>query len=238
MKYALVTGADHGVGLALVENLLERKYHVLACRINENETKLDELLVIYGKQLEIIKLDISDDKSVAAMQKYVFEHTPYLDLVINNAGILGDIEKIVGDDLDFEEMQRVINVNALGTLRVSNALVNHVLKSSLKLIINISSEAGSIQDCWREGWFGYCISKAGNNMQSALVHNYMRKQGGKVLMMHPGHVATYMRGHLDTTAKITPQISAKGILKIALDNSLADTPRPLYLDYEGNSLPY
>lgn len=238
MKYALVTGADHGVGLALVSNLLKRGYQVIACRINEAEQQLDGLQEEYSSQLTILKTDISQDADIAQMKMYVEQNTPYLDLVINNAGILGDIERIVGDELDFDEMQRVINVNTLGTLRVSNALVGHVLKSPFKTIVNISSEAGSIQDCWREGWFGYCISKAGNNMQSALVHNYMKKQGGRVLMLHPGHVATYMRGHLDTTAQITPEISAEGILRQVLETTIPETDRPVYMDYQGNPLPY
>ena len=76
-----------------------------------------------------------------------------------------------------------------------------------KTVVNISSEAGSIADYKRTGWFGYCMSKAANNMQGALIHNTLRREGGRVFQIHPGHVATYMRGHLDTTARITPDIS-------------------------------
>ena len=107
-----------------------------------------------------------------------------------------------------------------------------------KTVVNISSEAGSIANCEREGWFGYCISKAANNMQSALVHNNLRKQGGRMIAMHPGHVATYMRGHLDTTAKLTPKESAKGILQVVLDSELSQGKRPVYVDYKGDSLPW
>ena len=107
------------------------------------------------------------------------------------------MSKNLGDDLDFDEISRVINVNAIGTLRVTNALSSLVLNSTEKTIVNISSEAGSIADCWRTGWFGYCMSKTANNMQSALVHNNIQKLGGKVFAIHPGHVATYMRGHLE-----------------------------------------
>ena len=63
------------------------------------------------------------------------------------------------------ELLQVINVNAVGTLRVTNALSKLVMMSDLKMIVNISSEAGSIQDCFRQGWFGYGMSKAANNMQ-------------------------------------------------------------------------
>jgi len=237
-KYALVTGTDHGVGLALAEGLLKRGYYVIAARLNKKETQIDELKEQYENQMSIVELDIGSDESVASMKEKVTGIVPYLDLLINDAGILGDMQKVLGEELDFEEITRVINVNAVGTLRVTNALLELIFKSEDKTVVNISSEAGSISDCWREGWFGYCMSKAANNMQSALVHNNLRKHGGRVIAMHPGHVATYMRGHLDTTAKLTPEESATGILKVVLDTELPVLERPVYLNYKGEPLPW
>lgn len=235
-QYALVTGADHGVGFCLVADLLERGYFVFAGRINPEEKLLEQLKEKFPDRLEIILLDIGSDGSVVKMKGIVSRKVPYINLLINNAGILGDISKSIYDELDFEEMQQVLNVNALGTLRVTNALADLVMKSNQKLIVNISSEAGSIGQCEREGWFAYCMSKAANNMQSALVHNKIRKEGGKVVIIHPGHVATYMRGHLDRDAKITPEESAEAILKLVLDKELPMTEKPLYLDYQGEPL--
>lgn len=238
MMYTLVTGTDHGVGLALVKDLLKRGHFVVACRMNPKEQQIDELFKDYQDRLKIIELDISNDGSVAAMKEQVTAIVPYIDLLINDAGILGDMDKVLGADLDFNEMLDVINVNAVGTLRVTNALSSLVVNSNQKTILNISSEAGSIEDCWREGWFGYCMSKAANNMQSALVHNNLRKVGGKVIVMHPGHVATYMRGHLDTTAGLSADESAKAILQVVLDRELPLGDRPLYIDYRGEKLPW
>ena len=238
MKYALVTGSDHGVGLELVRELLQRKFFVVACRMNPEEKQVDELMDSYPDRMSIIRLDIGDDQSVAALGGQVAALVPQLDLLINNAGILGDMHKVLGDELDYDEMLQVINVNAVGTLRVTNALSKLVMMSDLKMIVNISSEAGSIRDCFRQGWFGYGMSKAANNMQSALVHNNIREHGGKVVIIHPGHVATYMRGYLDTTAKITAAESAKGILRVVLDSELPVEERPLYLNYRGERLPW
>ncbi|MBE5947504.1 MAG: SDR family NAD(P)-dependent oxidoreductase [Lachnospiraceae bacterium] len=235
-KYALVTGTDHGVGLALAEELLARGYFVVAARLNPAETQIDELMEKNKDKMAIVQVDIGSDESVAAMKEEVIKLVPQIDLLINDAGILGDMQKVLGDELDFDEMLRVINVNALGALRVTNALVELVLASEDKTVLNISSEAGSIADCWREGWFGYCISKAATNMQSTIVHNNLYKQGGRVIVMHPGHVATYMRGHLDTTAKLTPKESATGILKVALDSGLETAEHPVYVDYKGDTL--
>ena len=176
--------------------------------------------------MAIVCADIGSDESVLKASNNIKNLTDHIDLLINCAGILGDMSKNLGDDLDFDEISRVINVNAIGTLRVTNALSSLVLNSTEKTIVNISSEAGSIADCWRTGWFGYCMSKAADNMQSALVHNNIQKLGGKVFAIHPGHVATYMRGHLDTTAKITPDVSAEGILHVVLDMPHPINSRP------------
>lgn len=236
VKTALVTGTDHGVGFSLAKKLLLRGYFVIAVRIDETEKQIDALQSSYPDQMAIVCADIGSDESVFKASNDIKNLTDHIDLLINCAGILGDMSKNLGDDLDFDEISRVINVNAIGTLRITNALSSLVLNSTEKTIVNISSEAGSIADCWRTGWFGYCMSKAANNMQSALVHNNIQKLGGKVFAIHPGHVATYMRGHLDTTAKITPDVSAEGILHVVLDMPHPINSHPLYLDYTGKEL--
>lgn len=238
MKYALVTGTSHGIGLELTRKLFDRGYYVIACRKDDTEHLIDDVASNYPGQITILPLDIGDDASVAGMKDAVLNTVPCLDLLINNAGILGDMSRTVGDKLDFDEMLHVFNINALGALRVTNALAGLVTKSQQRLIINISSEAGSIQDCWREGWFGYCMSKAANNMQGTIVQNALKDKGVRVLQIHPGHVATYMRGHLDTTAKLTPDESAEAILKVVLDTEHPVTDHPPFIDYRGMSLRY
>ena len=236
MKYALITGCDHGVGLSMVAQLAERGYTVAACRINPEERLINDLAGKHPDQILVLSLDISDDRSVKALAAgFPF---PHLDLLINNAGILGRMEDGPEEDLDFDLMLKVINTNALGALRVTAALLPLLRKGQEKTVVNLSSEAGSIQDCERTGWFGYCMSKSANNMQGALIHNTLRREGGRVFQIHPGHVATYMRGHLDTTAKITPDVSAAGILKTVLDEPHETGKRPLYLDFRGKELPW
>ena len=237
MPYALVSGADHGVGLALTEGLARRGVEVLAGCLNPAEGHVQRLAEA-GLSVEGLPLNIADDASIAAFAAQVRKRTGRVELLINNAGVLGDMERTIADPLDREDIRRVIEVNAIGTLMLTNALYPLVLAGDGKTIVNIASEAGSIQDCWRVGWFGYCMSKAANNMQGALVHNSLRQSGGRVIQMHPGHVATWMRGHLDTTAAITPEQSAAGILHVVLDTPLPLGDRPLYLDYTGKELNY
>ncbi|WP_079913751.1 SDR family oxidoreductase [Paenibacillus sp. 32352] len=228
---AFVTGADHGVGLGLVQVLLERGWTVFAGRYAAKEGELDRLQGAYKEQLHVTDLDIADDDSVRAAADRVRENTDRIDLLINNAGILGDIDSTVLDELDFAEMQQVFNVNALGALRVTQALLPMLLKGEGKLLANISSEAGSVGSCTRINWYAYCMSKAALNMQSALIYNQFKSEGLKLLVLHPGYVQSYMHGELNTKASLTVGQAAANIIR-TIENHASYEPidgKPPYI---------
>ena len=229
-KTAVVSGADHGLGRELVRGLLARGYSVFAGRFDMSQEGDSH------ERLTCLSLDLASQASIEAFAGEIAAKTDKIDLLINNAGILGDMQKTIDDSLDRDDITRVINVNAIGTLMLTNALFGLIKAGEGKLIVNISSEAGSINDCYRTGWFGYCMSKAANNMQGALVHNLFKQIGGRVIQLHPGHVRSYMRGHLDTTGKLTPEESAAAILRTLFERDLPVEDRPLYIDYEGKRL--
>lgn len=238
-RYALVTGADRGLGFALVKELLNRQYDVIAGRFMADNPQLSELADEWQGRLSLVELDVASDQSVAHAAAHIARITDRLELVINNAGILGDIGATILDPLPFAEMQQVYNVNTLGPLRVTNAVAPLVLRGESKLFVQISSEAGSVADCERNSWFGYCMSKAAVNMQGALIHNEVKKSGGKVLLLHPGWVQSYMSGSLNTEATLTADESA-AYLADRIQEAMPAAPgeKPKYLDYAGNELPW
>jgi Short-chain dehydrogenases of various substrate specificities len=235
-RFACVTGADHGLGFAFAEGLLERGYSVWAGQYLASSERLERLAAKHPGRLTPVPLDISSIDSVAAAADRIKAGTDRLELLINNASILGDIQAKATDPLNFEEMQNVFNVNALGSLRVTNALLPLILRSEDKLIVNISSEAGSIAACWRDGWFAYCMSKAALNMQTALIHNELKKSGGQAMVFHPGHVRSYMRGELDISGTLTPSESAESILGIVARHKEFIGEKPVFLDYKGDAM--
>ncbi|WP_169086253.1 SDR family NAD(P)-dependent oxidoreductase [Paenibacillus sp. PL91] len=237
-KSAFVTGADRGVGLALVKGLLNQSYQVFAGQYAEEVPQLAELKDAYGERLQVLRLDISSDDSVAEAWRIASKQTEQLDLLINNGAILGDIGASVLDPLNYTEMMDVFNVNTLGSLRMSQTFMPLLLKSDSKLLVNISSEAGSIGDCYRESWYAYCMSKAALNMQSKLIHNGIKPHGGRVLVVHPGWVQTYMQGKLDAGATLTPEQSAASILQLVAARLSEDAAEAdcEYVDYAGNAL--
>lgn len=238
---AMVTGADHGLGLALVKELLEEDVTVFAGQFCQEEGGLDSLAGQYGERLKIVSLDIGSTDSVRAAAAVIASQTERLDLLINNAGILGDIDSTIYDELDYDEMLRVFNVNSLGPLRMIQFLLPLLLQSEAKFIANISSEAGSIGQNWRSSWFAYTMSKAALNMESNVVHAALKESGAQVLLIHPGWMQTYMRGSLDIQAELTPEESAAKIIQLILERVGRRgemRKEPEYIDVHGKPLPW
>jgi len=162
-----------------------------------------------------------------------------VDILINNAGIIhsaDDATMLV--DMDDEGMAEIYNVNTLGALRVSNALMGLLLQSKDKLIVNISSEAGSIGRNKRINMYGYCMSKAALNMQSSLMHNHLKTLGGQVMVFHPGWMKTYMHGEKNEQADISPDVSADQIISQVMEYKKYLGDEPAYLDVDGNTWPW
>lgn len=237
-RYACVTGTDRGVGLALVKELLQAGYAVFAGGIARENAELEQLSKHYPNQVFAFHLDVGSDTSVKEAAAFITSKTDKLDLIINNAAVLGDTSRTIYDELDFDDMLRTVNINALGALRVSNALIKLVMAGG-KLIVNISSEAGSIGQCYREGWFGYAMGKTALNMGSVTVHNRIRKEGGRVLVLHPGWVKTALSGTWNDEGTYTPEQSAAMIWKTIQTRGEALHEKPLYLEVDtGKLLPW
>jgi NAD(P)-dependent dehydrogenase (short-subunit alcohol dehydrogenase family) len=237
-KAICITGTNRGLGLELTQQMLKLGYTVYAGWHHTLSEELKNCALQFPGNLYPVEMDIGDDQSVQKAARYISSLTETLDMVINNGAILGDIESTLQDEIDFSEIQQVFNVNALGALRVSKALLPLILKGNTKLIVNISSEAGSIGDCTRKGWFAYCMSKAALNMESALIHNFLQDLGGQVLVIHPGWMKTFMRGHVDEEAPYSPGESAIKIVNQILDHQKYRADQPAFIDFEGKQLPW
>ncbi len=238
-RVACVTGADRGLGLSLVRSMLAKQFTVFAGQYMKESEELKALKEQYPEQLELIPLDISNKDNVKQAARAIASKTGYVDIIINNAGIIhsaDDATMLV--DMDDEGMAEIYNVNTLGALRVSNALMGLLLQSKDELIVNISSEAGSIGRNKRINMYGYCMSKAALNMQSSLKHNHLKTLGGQVMVFHPGWMQTYMHGQKNEQADISPEASAGQIVNLVLEYKKYLGEEPAYLDLDGSSWPW
>ncbi len=233
-----ISGVDRGLGLELAKQFLEAGFYVFGGKYTEELCELEVMNPTLRDHLYILPLDVSDERSVNGAFETVELLTDHLDIVINNAAILGDIKGTILDALNFDEIRQVLDVNTIGPLRLTNALMPLWMKGQRKLLVNISSEAGSIEDCQRNAWFGYCMSKAALNMQSVLISNELQKYGGQVFSIHPGHLRTYMQGKLDESATTEAITSAQKIVALLLQTQPGQYKEAQYIDYLGNQLPW
>ena len=173
----LVTGANRGIGLSLCKALVERGERVIgACRhVSDDLRALD---------VRIESLDVTDRASIDGLAAGLEEP---VDVLINNAGIL---DRVGLDDLDLASIRRQFEVNALGPLRVTAALREHLPEGGKVAII--TSRMGSIGDNTSGSHYGYRMSKAAVNMAGVSLAHDLRDDGVAVALLHPGWVRTDM----------------------------------------------
>jgi NAD(P)-dependent dehydrogenase (short-subunit alcohol dehydrogenase family) len=178
-KTALVTGANRGIGLELCKQLQDQDWTVIGgCRETSDELEALGVRVETG-------LDVTSDRSVEDLRRRL--EGVRLDLLINNAGILSR-ESL--EDLDFERMRRQFEVNSLGPLRVTHALLEN-LGEGCKLAL-ITSRMGSIGDNTSGARYGYRMSKAALNIAGVSLSHDLKSRGVAVAILHPGFVRTGM----------------------------------------------
>jgi NAD(P)-dependent dehydrogenase (short-subunit alcohol dehydrogenase family) len=205
MKTVLITGAYRGLGYEVAKELSERGWQVIvtARRRNQGSAAAAKL-----QNASFLELDITDDTSVARAAKQV----KGLDVLINNAGIIAERDHDVLT-IQPEIVASTIDTNALGALRVSQAFVPHLIKSSAGRIINVSSGASQLNDMgtWSPA---YAASKTALNAITCLLAAALRDKGIAVNSVCPGWCRTEMGG---AGAPRSVEEGAAGILWLAAD---------------------
>jgi NAD(P)-dependent dehydrogenase (short-subunit alcohol dehydrogenase family) len=189
---AVVTGANRGIGLEFVKQLLARGASVDAgVRDPDRAVQLCEMEKNANGALRVHVCDVSDDASVHAFARNVGDAP--VDLLVNNAGVYGGAHQGVSE-MDFRDALATMNTNALGAVRVSLALLPVIRKSKTKKIVHITSGMGSIGDNSSGGFLAYRMSKAALNMASKTLAVDLRNDGVISVVINPGWVQTDMGG--------------------------------------------
>jgi NAD(P)-dependent dehydrogenase (short-subunit alcohol dehydrogenase family) len=188
----VVTGANRGIGLEFVRQLLARGDHVVAgVRDPTHAETLTALAATAGDRLRVRTCDVASDASVAAFAAELGAGA--VDLLINNAGVMGGRHQRV-DDMDFAAAERTFSVNALGPLRVALALLLALRRGTGKKLVHVTSGMGSIGDNQSGGSYAYRMSKAALNMASKSLAVDLRREGIASVVINPGWVQTDMGG--------------------------------------------
>jgi len=190
---ALVSGAARGIGLESCRQLLDRGFTVVGCPRLEASDELDRLVRQHPERLFRIAMDVGDDASVAKAAMEVGRVVDHLDLLINNAGIYPKDDGRV-EQLELQKLIDAFDVNALGALRVTRAMLPLLRKGSGKRVIQMTSLMGSMGDNSSGGSYAYRMSKAAMNMANRNLAHELGREGFVCLAVHPGWVQTRMGG--------------------------------------------
>lgn len=221
MKSVVVTGANRGIGLELVKQLLDSGHRVYATHRSE----MGGLAGLNNQNLSIHQMDVRDKE---AIQVLVDSIEGEIDLLINNAGVADGRWQSISE-IDMEHALEVLEINAVAPVLVTQKFQNKMKNGST--IVMISSLMGSISDCMSGRSYAYRASKTALNMFSIAMKNELKNQGISILILHPGWVATDMGG---PNATVSPEESVRGMIERINEHNLDLSGR--YVQFDGTPI--
>lgn len=234
----LITGSNRGIGLELARQYAGRGWGVIAtCRTPEKATAL-QALASENRAVVIEVLDVTDFEQIDALaEKY--RGVP-IDVLINNAGILGGNERQQFGRFDYAAFDEVMAVNTRGPIKMVESFIDNVALSDQKKIMNMSSAVGSITMTF-SGQNFYRASKAALNMSMRTISKTLKRSDA------PGHneviIGLINPGIVDTGfAKNVPipmiQADESAAAVIAVIDAYTLKQTGSFMSYNGKPLPW
>jgi NAD(P)-dependent dehydrogenase (short-subunit alcohol dehydrogenase family) len=221
MKTALITGANKSIGFEAARQLLQQGYYVyLGSRNAQNGQQAAAQLHAEGlTQVEPLVIDVADSASIAAARAALGQKTEVLDVLINNAGILGGmVQPALTTDISL--IKEVYNTNVFGVIEVTQAFIDLLRQSPAPRIVNVTSGLGSLTLHTDPTWKYYPVkgaayqpSKAALNAYTIMLAYELRDTPFKVNAVDPGYTATDFNHH---SGPGTVQDAAARVVKAAV----------------------
>ena len=217
-KTAFVTGGNGGIGAAICAGLLNANFRVfLAARDPQKGQTVVDQLSSKGS-IELIPLDITDDKNIQSAVAQVSQQTDKLDVLINNAGIYPD-EGVDILTVSRDLLNRAMNTNTFSPIALTQAFVPLLEKSDSPKVINMSSGNGQLEGISADVP-SYSLSKMALNGATILLSRALKPKNIAVYVMGPGWVRTSMGGN---AAPRSPAEGADTAIWLATDGTMAQT---------------
>lgn len=229
------TGRPYALGFNLVRRYLEHGDRVLAS-IRRPSEALEALQKEYPDRLHILTMDLASTESVNAAAADAAAWASAVDLIINNATTASADTMKELPDFNLDQIAPAVNVGAVGPLRVLKAFLPLLKKSSIgALVVNISSEAGSIGKCYRTYYLDYGMEKAALNMATMTMHNYFKNEPDlNIICLHPGWMRTNPG---NTEAPLDPYEHAE-TLRLLFEAKRHDKEGPVFITHTGEPYPW
>lgn len=227
-KTFLVTGAGGGIGGELVLSLLSRGARVAAIDLRQEPLTALATKANVGERLSVHALDITDKGAVASLPDTVTTAHGTIDGLINCAGIVQPFIKV--NDLDYEHIERVMNVNFYGLLYMTKAFLPHLLKRPEASLVNFSSMGGFLPV---PGQSVYGASKAAVKLLTEGLYAELLDTNVHVAVVFPGATSTDITKNSGVAApkvsgdaaKSFPMLSADEAAEIVVRGIEADKPQ-------------
>lgn len=199
-KTILITGSSTGLGRAAAETLARRGHTVFASmrgvagRNAESARALEQLAKSEGLKLHVVELDVRDDASVQAAVAAVMAQAGQIDVLVNNAGVMAIG---VSEAMAVEQLQAMLDVNVVGTLRVVQAVLPHMRARGEGLLVYVSSTGSTF--CYPYmGVYGATKSAAEGIAES--VHLETHSLGIDTVILQAGMFSTALGAHVQAAA--------------------------------------
>lgn len=230
------TGRSYALGFNFVLRYLENGDNVVATA-RKASPELDELKAQWGEKLTLLMMDIGDSASVNQAAEELAGKMDHLDLIVNNAvTTCPDVDKGFFE-MNLDYIAHTVDVTAVGPMRVIKAFYPMLKKSEgTALIINISSEAGSIQKCYRTNLIDYGMAKAALNMATMNLKNTFKDDPQiNIFCVHPGWIRT--NGDPNNPAPLS-SYEAAGILQKLFEERREDREGHRFITNKGEDYPF
>jgi NAD(P)-dependent dehydrogenase (short-subunit alcohol dehydrogenase family) len=231
MQTLLITGANRGLGLEFCRQYSEQGDRVIACCRNPDRAMELQNLAQQYSSVSIHALDVADFGQVDELANALRDET--IDVLLCNAGIYGDKSEHGFGALNYQNWEQTLRINTLAPVKLAEAFLPSLLKSSQPTLVAVTSLMGSIADNTSGGSLCYRSSKAALNAALKSLAIDLKAKNVAVLMLHPGWVKTDMGG---INAPTNAEESISGMRRVIADFSLSDSGS--FLNYHGEVLPW
>lgn len=219
MRSVLITGADQGIGLETARQLAQSGHFIyLGSRSAKRGTDAVSKLKESGiSNILLVELDVTDLGSIKQARQQLENELDALDVLINNAGIAGRQPQDIATG-DMKNLRDVFEVNFFGVVQTTQQFIPLLRKSPAPVIINVSSEMGSLavqsntRNPNRGLYDAYSCSKAALNAFTVMLANQFKESHLRVNSVTPGYTATNLNQYKGAQA---PEDAARVIVKYA-----------------------
>ncbi|MEN1727113.1 MAG: SDR family NAD(P)-dependent oxidoreductase [Pseudomonadota bacterium] len=245
---ALIIGASGGIGLALVQRLIDddRFHQIIATARQPDQCQALAELAATRDGLELHALDATNPHAVSALADRLRERSIRPRLIMYCAGLLHD-EGVVRpekrlEDIEADAMARVFAVNTIGPALVLKAFLPLVPRQAPSVVALVSARVGSIKDNRLGGWYAYRSSKAALNqlMRTASIEARRRFKQSILLCLHPGTTDTALsrpfQANVPEHKLFEPAFVAERFLAIVDELEIEDSGA--FLAWDGATIPW